>query len=167
MLRGSTTASTTTDASGNYAFKDLRKGGSYDVTPASGLMKFNPPGYSFKLMRDETADFSAVVEREREGEVCTDADKNREHNAMIDRFGPAWGRKIEGSPPKARADNSAGHQRATLGRIEYQSLFLRNCTTAIFTARYVWEVTSHAGTERVAGVKRFSCGKLGGIWLCN
>ena len=170
MLNGTTTASTTTDAGGNYAFRDLRKGGSYDVTPTVGSMKFNPPGYSFRLMRDETADFSGVVERELEV-VCTGDDKDREGRAIIDRFGAAWRRRIQSAPPKVRAGGMPGgmhgEQRATLGRIEYQSMFLRNCTAAVFTARYVWEVTSHAGTERVPGEKRFTCVKPGGIWLCN
>lgn len=170
MLNGTTAASTTTDTNGNYAFRDLRKGGSYDLTPAGGLMRFNPPGYSFKLMRDETAHFSGVVERERERElevVCTDADKDREGRAIIDRFGAGWRRRIESAPPKVRADGVHGQQRPSLGRIEYQSSFFRSCTAAVVTARYVWEVINLHGKERVPGEKRFTCGKLGGIWLCN
>jgi hypothetical protein len=35
------------------------------------------------------------------------------------------------------------------------------------TARYVWSVTGPTGTTRVAKEKRFGCGKVGGMWICN
>jgi len=57
VLGGSKSASTTSDANGNYAFSDLPGGGSYTITPAPQL-NFRPASRSFNnLRRNESADF--------------------------------------------------------------------------------------------------------------
>jgi hypothetical protein len=62
MLEGSSPTSTTTDANGNYAFSNLRDGGSYTLTP-EGKMNFTPASRSFNNLRqNESADFSVPPE---------------------------------------------------------------------------------------------------------
>jgi hypothetical protein len=46
-LNGSQSASTQTDASGNYSFTNVQGGGSYTVFPAKSGFSFNPPSQSF------------------------------------------------------------------------------------------------------------------------
>jgi hypothetical protein len=100
---------------------------------------------------------------------CSDADKGRERQVIMERFGPMWRRKIEAERQKVITENAPQGvpAEASLGPIEYQSTFLRNCTASFFTARYVWQITSAVGNKRVSKEKRFACAKLGGIWLCN
>ena len=58
MLAGAKTASTTTDANGNYTFSELQAGGRYTITPGV-RMHFTPPSRSFNnLQQDESANFS-------------------------------------------------------------------------------------------------------------
>ena len=60
-LSGSQTASTTTDANGNYSFTGLAAGGSYTVTPARSGYAFTPPSQAFNsLAANQTANFSAA-----------------------------------------------------------------------------------------------------------
>ena len=62
-LTGAQTASTTTDANGNYAFGGVPKGGSYTITPRSGKINFLPSNRPINnLTRDESADFSGLVQ---------------------------------------------------------------------------------------------------------
>jgi hypothetical protein len=65
VLAGAQTASTTTDSSGYYIFPNLRARSGYTITPATGAkVSFTPKTRSINnLTRDETADFSALVER--------------------------------------------------------------------------------------------------------
>lgn len=162
MLEGARTDSMTTDANGYYTFRELPAGGRYTVTPRA-RMNFTPPSHSFRnLARDESADFSGLVEQE-----CTNADKAREEKTIIDRYGPAWRRQVERDPPKIKGDAlPPGEQRATLGPFEYQSTF-RGCTAALITARYVWEVTRPRETTRIPGERKFDCSKVVGNWECN
>lgn len=63
LLGGSKTASTTTDANGNYAFGSLAEGGRYTITPGRGKINFQPSDRSIdNLTRDESADFSGLVQ---------------------------------------------------------------------------------------------------------
>jgi len=112
---------------------------------------------------------------------CTDADKSREREAIIKRFGDRWRRSIEGERSKviarnapAGADNAiigANNAEASLGPIEYQITFIEACLSGFVRARYVWQIrTSVNGTIKVATVaqeKRYACAKIGGAWLCN
>ena len=61
-LSGGQTATTTTDASGNYAFTNLPAGVAYTVTPALANYTFNPPAQTFNnLASDQTANFTATL----------------------------------------------------------------------------------------------------------
>lgn len=63
LLKGTKTASTTTDANGNYTFGSLPEGGSYTIKPGSGKIKFQPSDRSINnLTQDESADFSGLVQ---------------------------------------------------------------------------------------------------------
>jgi|GEM_PF-2421134 len=62
MLTGAKTASTRTNASGNYTFNELEVGGSYTITPGV-KMNFTPASRSFNNLRqNESADFSVPPE---------------------------------------------------------------------------------------------------------
>jgi Tol biopolymer transport system component len=64
-LIGSETASTTTNAQGEYRFENLPQGGSYTVTPTLVNHIFTPPRRIFtNAMANQIADFAA-------GELCT------------------------------------------------------------------------------------------------
>ncbi|HKP73776.1 MAG TPA: carboxypeptidase regulatory-like domain-containing protein, partial [Pyrinomonadaceae bacterium] len=63
-LTGSQSATTTTDANGNYSFSGLNANGSYTVTPSLTNYTFNPPSQSFNgLNGNQTADFVATRNR--------------------------------------------------------------------------------------------------------
>jgi hypothetical protein len=60
-LSGSQSATTTTDAGGNYSFANLPAGGSYTVTPALANYTFAPANQTFNnLSGDQTADFTGA-----------------------------------------------------------------------------------------------------------
>lgn len=169
---GAKPASTTTDAHGNYTFGDLRAGGSYTITPVSGKINFTPPSRSVNnLTQDESAHFSGLGKHDpTPTQECTDADKSRESKTIIGRFGGMWRRNIEGDRRKIIAQSvPAGveNAEATLGPIEYQSTVFNRCTAGVVTAMYVWQVTSPVKTIRVPKEKRFTCVKIGGLWLCS
>jgi uncharacterized repeat protein (TIGR01451 family) len=61
-LSGSRSATTTTDASGNFAFASLPAGGTYTVTPASANHTFTPPSRTFaNLSSNQTGDFAGTL----------------------------------------------------------------------------------------------------------
>jgi hypothetical protein len=111
---------------------------------------------------------------------CTDADKSREREAIIRRFGDRWRRNIEGERGQVIARNApagagiapagVNNAEASLGPIEYQITFSDACMPGLVRARYVWQIRTNVnGTIRVATVakeKRFTCVKVGGAWLC-
>lgn len=105
---------------------------------------------------------------------CSDADKSREREAIIGRFGDRWRRNIEGERSKIIAQNApAGVDGvdASLGPMEYQITFFKECMGGLVTARYAWQVTTNVqGARRtvtVAKQKRFACVKVGDAWLCR
>ncbi|HEX8071742.1 MAG TPA: FG-GAP-like repeat-containing protein [Pyrinomonadaceae bacterium] len=60
-LGGTQTATTTTDANGNYAFNGVGCGGNYTVTPALAGYAFNPASLSFNsLAANQAANFEAT-----------------------------------------------------------------------------------------------------------
>jgi len=59
-LSGEANDSTTTDANGNYSFKDLFAGRNYSVTASKTDHFVSPGAQTFNLLRDERADFSAI-----------------------------------------------------------------------------------------------------------
>jgi hypothetical protein len=101
---------------------------------------------------------------------CSDADKSRARQVIIERFGTVWRRNVEAERRKVITENvpvGVPNAEVSLGPIEYQSTFSKKCTASFFVARYVWQITSAVGTKRVPKEKRFACTKLGGNWLCN
>jgi outer membrane biosynthesis protein TonB len=112
---------------------------------------------------------------------CTDADKSREREAIIRRFGDRWRRNIEGERNKVIARNApsgadnaltgVNNAEASLGPIEYQITFPDACMPGFVRARYVWQIRTNVnGTIKVATVaqeKRYTCAKIGGVWFCN
>ena len=62
VLSGGTSASTATDASGNYSFSGLPSGGSYTITPSITGYTFTPASQSFSnLSASQTQNFNATV----------------------------------------------------------------------------------------------------------
>ncbi|HEY0099821.1 MAG TPA: carboxypeptidase regulatory-like domain-containing protein, partial [Pyrinomonadaceae bacterium] len=60
-LSGTQTATTTTDAGGNYSFVNLPAGGNYTVTPARPNYSFTPPRRAFNnLSANQTANFTGT-----------------------------------------------------------------------------------------------------------
>jgi hypothetical protein len=60
-LAGSQSATTTTDAAGNYSFAGVAAGGNYTVTPSLAHHTFNPSSLAFNnLGANQTANFSAT-----------------------------------------------------------------------------------------------------------
>jgi uncharacterized repeat protein (TIGR01451 family) len=60
-LSGSQSATTTTDANGNYSFAGLAAGGTYTVTPSLANATFAPPSQTFEgLNANQTANFTAT-----------------------------------------------------------------------------------------------------------
>ncbi|HLL74203.1 MAG TPA: carboxypeptidase regulatory-like domain-containing protein, partial [Pyrinomonadaceae bacterium] len=62
-LSGSQSATTQTDAAGNYSFANLPAGGSYAVTPSLANYTFAPASSAFNnLASDQTGDFTATLD---------------------------------------------------------------------------------------------------------
>src|SRR5262249_35126128 len=62
-LTGTTSSSTVTDSSGNYAFTGLTAGGSYTVTPVKQFYLFSPTSQSFaNLSSNQTANFTGTLQ---------------------------------------------------------------------------------------------------------
>lgn len=98
---------------------------------------------------------------------CSDADKSRVKQNLIEMFGGAWRRKIEGEWKKiideARLDNAE----PSLGEIKYEGTFV-TCTSGVMIARYEWHVTTNVnGTRKdrsIAKKTKFVCEKVFGEW---
>lgn len=182
-LEGSKLTSTTTASNGNYSFSDLRAGGSYTVAPVGGKTSFTPGSRSFaNLTQDESANFSSLAQHDSDPtEVCTDDDRARERDALLNRYGANWQRGFESEKPRIIAQSikaqnlPAGVEpntleaTATLGRINYEVTFLK-CTPSLVTARYEWQVSmliKGAGIRVVPVPKRKICVKALGLWICR
>jgi hypothetical protein len=73
LLTGSKTATTTTDAAGNYSFPSLDGGGSYTLTATKANYTFAPTGRTFDdLSSNQTADFTATLLNYRIGGRVTE-----------------------------------------------------------------------------------------------
>jgi hypothetical protein len=61
VLSGLQTASTSTDANGNYSLTGILEGGNYTVTPANANLAFSPASLSFgNVTANQTANFTAA-----------------------------------------------------------------------------------------------------------
>jgi carboxypeptidase family protein len=173
FLKGAKTASTKTDADGNYTFGSLPEGGNYTITPDRAEMNFTPRDRSIrKLTRDESANFSLAAPE------CSAVDKDREEQIIRNQF-PTWRRNIQSEREKIIAENvpaGAIEQEAVLGEIEFQVTVLIPCKSAAVAARYVWQVSysvSDSGyravrqTRTVPRRRTIGCGKVLGMWVCH
>jgi hypothetical protein len=113
---------------------------------------------------------------------CSEADQNRETQALIKRFEAGWQRSIQGeraSLLKAYAPDGKNAE-VMLGPVSYQGATIKACASVLITARYSWTVKIISGMNGPRGAadvkektvivpknKRFGCGKLAGIWFCN
>ncbi len=123
---------------------------------------------------------------------ASNADGSRERKAISNLSGANWPQNVEGGPRQTTTENAsprgpirgfpgqtttenmpprAASAEASLEGIEFTSTFSKTCTSGLVTARYVWQVRTNVnGTVkvvRVAKEKRFTCGKIGGVWLCS
>ncbi|HVQ38855.1 MAG TPA: carboxypeptidase regulatory-like domain-containing protein, partial [Pyrinomonadaceae bacterium] len=172
-IAGAKTSSVTTDGNGHYTFSELRAGGSYIITPASGQTDFAPRSRSIKnLRKDGSADFSSVV-------PCTDDDRAREREALLTRYAATWHSSIESEKPRviaatvaenlpAGVEPRAVESTATLGPVRYDVTFL-GCSPFLVTARYEWQVRMYFnGKTKVVAVPRHkTCGRVVGMGLCR
>ena len=176
--------STTTDAGGNYHFTNLRAGGNYRITPISGSTNFTPGTRSFtNLAQDMSGHFSGPAQKVQNDstptDVCTDAEKARNRDALIDKYSAQWQRSIESEKPRIIAESKARNlsgvnadaieATATLSPIRFQAVFVKGCTPNMITARYQWHVRLFfKGTiKETAFSKQTTCGKVAGIWFCR
>lgn len=184
-LGGTKTNSTTTNANGDYAFRDLPEGGNYTIIPRAD-MSFTPSNRSFtNLSQDESANFTGVVvvadtDDSPPIKTCTEADQARERDNLINKYAAVWQRSIESEKPKiiavtvrenlpAGVEPNAVEATAGLGPIRYEVAF-RECTPRLFTARYEWQVKMYfaaRGTKIVVVPRQKTCGKVVGVWLCR
>jgi hypothetical protein len=194
-LEGTMLTSTTTDGNGYYNFNGLPEGGTYYVTPR-GQTNFSPSNQSFSNLRqDASADFSAPAQHEtattnanephdewKPPPVCTEADRQRERDALLNRYSAIWRRSFESEKPKVVAGSSpaggrpAGRETtATLGEIYFTVIF-KECNPVLVRARYEWQV--HVPGDAYSPGKESSgknmtirrertCGKLAGMWICH
>ncbi len=170
---GAKTSSVTTDGNGHYTFSELRAGGSYVITPASGRTDFTPRSRSIKnLRKDRSADFSTIV-------PCTEDDRARAREALLNKYAATWQSSIESEKPRVIAatvaENLPGgvepravEATATLGPVRYDVTFL-GCSPLLVTARYEWQVRMffNGKTKVVAVPRHKTCGKVVGMGLCR
>lgn len=167
-LAGAKSATTTTDANGNYSFKQLLAGGSYTVTPASAKINFLPPSLSInKLTQDKSAHFVGTVHAQSE---CSEA---KESSLIINSCGAIWRQKIEGDEsniiPKYFPDGVVNFRpRIILSeKIGYRITFSKPCQAGVVTASYTRQVI--AGTRSTPPQpkeKKLSFVKAGETWRC-
>ena len=192
-LEGSMATSATTDTNGYYAFGNLRAGGSYTITPRE--LRLTPPHRFFdNLRRDESGDFfqsdatptptptptpsptprvtetwtpSPSPEIKETKPECSEADKDRERQRILQTLGSSLRRNIE-------------------GEIQVEISLVGGCKNAVVRVRF-WETrnnpNSNQGDPRVTGArensnrkqgstrvqreKRFACSKkFLGQWVC-
>jgi hypothetical protein len=104
---------------------------------------------------------------------CSEADRSRAKKTILDRFSASWRRRIEGERPGiiARYARAGIETDASLSPIDFQTTVFKECMTALVTARYMWQIrTNSPGAPpkvlTVGKEKRFTCGRMGGTWLC-
>ncbi|HLL71933.1 MAG TPA: M36 family metallopeptidase [Pyrinomonadaceae bacterium] len=73
-LSGTTTATTNTDANGNYSFPNLVAGGSYTVTPTTPGFDYTPPSRTYNNLNANVTDanFSLLAQASISGRVTTE-----------------------------------------------------------------------------------------------
>jgi hypothetical protein len=101
---------------------------------------------------------------------CSDADKSRARQNIIERYDGAWRRKFEEDRRKTISAAHVENEEPGSGEIKYDSRFDKTCAVGYITARYEWKVSANDnGARRGGGVakkKSFMCVKGGGTWEC-
>lgn len=180
-LEGSKATTATTDASGYYAFSDLRAGSSYTITPLRDKTNFKPFNRSFdNLTQDGSADFVGDGEREREPErdskpesKCTEADEGRERKIIIDTYSAPWRESAERERQKVIRENIRDGERAeaTLVPRELHIVFFKECKVATVTYKYVWQIKAGPPAAprdlNISNQRTSACGKMLGRWFCS
>jgi carboxypeptidase family protein len=162
-LGGAKTATTTTDANGNYIFKELLAGGSYTITPARAKVNFTPPSRSInKLRQDNSAHFVGTVQSE-----CSEA---KESSRVINKCSAEWRENIWGDRFKIIADYLPGLENpsASLSEIiDYRVTFSKPCQAGVVTASYTWHISAPIIRIRpLSKKKKLSFKKAGETWRC-
>jgi hypothetical protein len=86
-LNGSQSATTTTDANGNYAFNNLLAGGSYSVTPSKAGFTFDPVLQQVVgLSGNQELDFNGGFNKPQPGDIVISEFRERGPNADNDEF---------------------------------------------------------------------------------
>ena len=99
--------------------------------------------------------------------VCSDADKGRERNLIIERYGAVWRRSIESDRREIIARAGPAAAGARLGSQGYEIRFFKGCQGAFVTFRYEWHADTPVGALNVPKERRFVCGKIQGVWICS
>lgn len=112
--------------------------------------------------------------------TCSAADKSREKESIIKKFGQGWRQSIAGDssaifagklPPRAE------HSEPKLSALKYEISFSKTCAEGSVTVRYVWEISYQEINPgalplppkviTVAQEKNFHCVKKGESWRCG
>jgi hypothetical protein len=164
-LGGAKTATTTTDANGNYTFKQLLAGGSYTITPARAKVNFTPPRRSInKLTQDNSVNFVGAVQSE-----CSEA---KESSLVINYCSAQWRKNIWDDRFKFIKESPAvgikGTRTVLSEEIGYSVIFSKPCQAGIVTASYAWQVVGPTIKTRPPQPieKKLSFKKAGETWRC-
>jgi hypothetical protein len=105
---------------------------------------------------------------------CSEADKGREKETIIKKFGESWRRKFDGERPKIIKENvpdGGVNPEASLSALEYPGARFKECVLGFITVSYSWQVRANVnGTIKNVTVpkeKRFTCVKIFGAWGCR
>lgn len=77
--------------------------------------------------------------------------------------------RIEAERPRIVEANGPHSAEVTLGPVEYQIVFVKNCKGAAVTVDYAWKIKRPATNETTTQRKRrlMGCMKLAGMWICS
>lgn len=104
---------------------------------------------------------------------CSDADKSRARQHVIERYGASWQRRLEGELRRAVSARNIDARivEVRLVAVEYEGTSFNTCAAGFVTARYFWQVRTSVREVikdvSVTKKKTYVCGKVGGAWLCN
>ncbi|HKO43699.1 MAG TPA: carboxypeptidase-like regulatory domain-containing protein [Pyrinomonadaceae bacterium] len=173
-LEGSMATSAMTDTNGYYAFANLRAGGSYTITPRE--LRLTPRHRFFdNLRRDESGDFfqsdatptptptlgptprvtetwtpSPSPEIKENKPECSEEDKSRERQRILQTVGPSL-------------------RKNTQGEIQVEISLVGGCKNAAVRVRYseTRDNTYRPGVTTERKEKRLACRKFLGQWICT
>jgi predicted RNA-binding Zn ribbon-like protein len=97
----------------------------------------------------------------RSDTACSDADKSRETQIIVERYSKDWHDVIE-----KEIIASTGEKEIVLRLLEYPTEFFGDCTVAQVTVIYEWWVGKSERQKTSGGKRRFDCSKQGDVWDC-